>query len=277
MTNPLVSVCIPTYRGAAFLGKTIDSVLNQSYPYFEVWILDDNSPDDTQTLVSHYSDPRIKYVRNTQNLGPEGNWNRCLELAQGKYFKLLPHDDLLAADCLKEQVTVLEKDIAGEIALVFGFRQIIDSEGRVLMTRGLARARPGRIERRLLIKRCIRAGTNLIGEPGNGLFRHELIKRVGAYDASHPYLVDLDYWFRILVHGDAYYTSTQTSAFRISPGSWSVEIGDEQHRDFKGFVDKFHSDERFRISRVDRMVGLAKARLNTLARALFYRYLFSGK
>lgn len=277
MSNPLVSVCIPTYRGAAFLAKTIDSVLSQTYPHFEVWILDDNSPDNTQTLVSHYSDSRIKYIRNTQNLGPEANWNRCLELAQGKYFKLLPHDDLLAADCLKEQVAVLEKDSTGEIALVFGSRQIIDPEGRVLMTRGLTRVQPGRIERRMLIKRCIRAGANLIGEPGNGLFRHELIKRVGGYDASHPYLVDLDYWFRILVHGDAYYTSTQTSAFRVSPGSWSVEIGNNQHRDFKGFIDKFQSDKRFRISRIDRMIGLAKARLNTFARALFYRYLFFGK
>ena len=125
MPNPLVSVCIPTYRGAAFLAATIDSVLHQSYPHFEVWILDDNSPDNTQEVVSRYADPRINYIRNTKNLGPEGNWNRCLELAQGKYFKLLPHDDLLASDCLEAQVAVLEEDSAGEIALVFGSRQIL--------------------------------------------------------------------------------------------------------------------------------------------------------
>jgi glycosyltransferase involved in cell wall biosynthesis len=276
MPTPLVSVCIPTYRGATFLAATIDSVLHQSYPHFEVWILDDNSPDDTGSVVSRYSDPRINYIRNASNLGPEENWNRCLKVAKGKYFKLLPHDDLLAADCLEEQVTVLEKDSAGEIALVFGSRQIIDPQGRVLMTRGLPRAKAGRFERLTLIKRCVRAGTNLIGEPGNGLFRRDLIKSVGVYDASHPYLVDLDYWFRILAHGDAYYTSTPTSAFRISPGSWSVAIGGKQYRDFQGFVDKFHTDARFKISRTDRAIGLARARLNTVARAIFYRYLFSG-
>lgn len=277
MQNPLVSVCIPTYRGAAFLAAAIDSVLSQSYPHFEVWILDDNSPDDTQAVVSRYSDPRIRYIRHPKNLGPEGNWNRCLELAQGKYFKLLPHDDLLAADCLEEQVSVLEADSAGDIALVFGSRQIIDPEGRILMTRDLPRAKAGRIEGLTLIKRCIRAGTNLIGEPGNGLFRRELIKRVGVYDASHPYLVDLDYWFRILRHGDAHYTAKRTSSFRISPSSWSVAIGGKQYRDFKGFVDNFHADASFRISRTDRAIGLAKARLNTVARAIVYRYLFSGK
>lgn len=277
MPSPLVSVCIPTYRGAGFLSATIDSVLSQSYPHFELWIVDDNSPDDTQAVVSRFLDPRINYVRNAKNLGPEGNWNRCLALAQGKYFKLLPHDDLLATDCLAEQVAVLEADGDGAIALVFGVREIIDPAGRTLMRRGLPGGPVGRVDARHLIRRCIRAGTNLIGEPGNGLFRHSLISRVGVYDASHPYLVDLDYWFRILVYGDAYYTATPTSAFRVSPNSWSVAIGGKQHQDFKGFVDKFQHDARFSISRTDRVFGLFRARLNTVVRGLVYRYLFSGK
>ncbi len=277
MSTPLVSVCIPTYKGSAFLGAAIDSVLNQSYQRFEIWILDDNSPDDTEALVGGYSDPRITYLRNAQNLGPEGNWNRCLEVARGKYFKLLPHDDVLASDCLEIQVAILEADKANTTALVFGSREIIDSEGRVLMTRGLAGVKAGRIGGLALIKRCIRAGANPIGEPGNGLFRRELITTVGKYDASHPYLVDLDYWFRILMHGDAYYTAAPTSSFRVGKDSWSVAIGSKQYQDFKGFIDKFRADPRFKISGTDRAIGLVRARLNTLARAVVYRYLFSGK
>ena len=277
MTNPLVSVCIPTYKGAAFLAAAIDSVLHQTYPNFEIWVLDDNSPDNTRAVVENYSDSRVRYLRNTTNLGPEGNWNRCMEVAQGKYFKLLPHDDLLASDCLEKQVTVLEQDKAGDIALVFGSRNIIDPEGRTLMSRGLPRTKAGRIEGLMLVKRCVRAGTNQIGEPANGLFRTEIIKRVGSYDATYPYLVDLDYWFRILLHGAAHYTATHSSSFRVSAGSWSVAIGSRQYHDFKGFVDKFQADQRYGISRSDRAIGLAKARLNTVARAIFYRYLFAGK
>lgn len=277
MSNPLVSVCIPTYKGSAFLAVAIDSVLNQSYQDFEIWILDDNSPDDTQALVARYSDLRITYRRNARNLGPEGNWNRCLEVARGKYFKLLPHDDVLARDCLERQVAVLEADKFNKIALVFGSREIIDSRGQVLLTRGLAGSTAGRIESPTLIKRCIRSGANPIGEPGNGLFRRDLVKRVGAYDASHPYLVDLDYWFRILMHGAAYYTATKTSSFRVGKGSWSVAIGGKQYRDFKGFIDKFRADPRFGISPADRAIGLIRARLNTVARAMVYRYLFFGK
>ena len=277
MSPPLVSICIPTYRGAAYVGAAIDSVLNQSYQQFEIWILDDNSPDDTWAVVARYTDPRITYIRNDHNLGPQGNWNRCLELAQGKYFKLLPHDDVLAPDCLEKQVAILEADKAGEIALVFGSREIINPEGKVLMARGLPGAKTGRIEGLSLIKRCVRAGANLIGEPGNGLFRRDLVKTVGVYDASHPYLVDLDYWFRILMHGDAHYIQARTSSFRVCPGSWSVAIGGKQYQDFKGFVDKFHANTNYRISRTDRAIGLARARLNTVARAIVYRYLFSGK
>lgn len=277
MANPLVSVCIPTYQGAAFLSATIDSVLNQSYPHYEIWILDDNSPDDTQAIVSRYTDPRIRYVRHVQNLGPEGNWNRCLALAQGKYFKLLPHDDLLAPDCLQEQVAVLEADRAHEIALVFGSRGIIDPQGRTFLTRGLPRTKAGRIGGLSLIKRCIRAGTNLIGEPGNGLFRSELIKNVGAYDATYPYLVDLDYWFRLLLYGDAYYSAKRASSFRVTQGSWSVAIGGKQYSDFKGFVERFYADARFGLSIIDKLIGFTRARLNTVGRALIYFYLFSEK
>lgn len=276
-TSPIVSICIPTYKGAEFLGATIDSVLNQTYEHFELWIVDDNSPDETQAIVSSYSDPRINYVRNSQNLGPEGNWNKCLDLAQGIYFKLLPHDDLLAPDCLEEQVKILENDVGCEITLVFGPRQIIDPSGRVLMRRGLSHAKTGRIDSLRLMKRCIRAGTNLIGEPGSGLFRRSLTRNIGKYDATFPYLVDLDYWFRILIQGDAYYSNKTTSSFRVCAGSWSVAIGSDQYRDFKGFVDKFRDDARYKISGLDRIMGLMRARFNTVARGLIYSYLFSGR
>lgn len=275
MMPPLVSVCIPTYRGAAFLAAAVDSVLQQSLPDWELWVLDDNSPDDTAAIMMRYTDARVHYVRNSRNLGPEGNWNRCLEVARGQYFKLLPHDDLLTPTCLAEQVAIFAADTEQHIALVFGARNIIDPAGRVIMRRGLPATRAGRIGGAQLIRRCVRAGTNLIGEPGNGLFRRSLIAAVGLYDARYAYVVDLDYWFRILLHGDAYYTNTQSSCFRVCPGSWSVAIGQHQHHDFRGFLDHYQVDSRFAISKADRLAGLAKARLNTLARAMVYRCLFS--
>ena len=89
MRQPKVSVCIPTYRGAATLGAAIASVLAQSMADFELVVLDDNSPDNTADVVAGFADGRIRYLRNPANLGPEGNWNRCLTEARGAYVKVL--------------------------------------------------------------------------------------------------------------------------------------------------------------------------------------------
>jgi glycosyltransferase involved in cell wall biosynthesis len=268
---PLVSICIPTYRGAATLAATIASVLAQDYPNLEVWVVDDQSPDDTAGVVQSFGDARVHYVRNEHNLGAQGNWNRCLQLARGKYYKLLPHDDLLAPGALREQVAVLEADTGEEIALVFGARRIIRPDGSLIMTLRFMAGGARRIARADAARRCVRAGTNLLGEPGNGLLRRSLALRLGQYDASYPYVIDLDFWFRALQHGDAFYTGTVASSFRLLKQSWSVAIGPRQHLDFGGLVEKFIRVPELGLTRGDRALGLLRARLNRYVRVLVYR------
>ena len=108
---PRVSVCIPSYKGAATIGEAIQSVLGQTFRDFELIVVDDASPDDTMAVVRAFGDPRLRCFVNPTNLGPQANWNRCLELAQGRYIKLLPHDDLLHPECLQQQVRVLKKEL----------------------------------------------------------------------------------------------------------------------------------------------------------------------
>jgi glycosyltransferase involved in cell wall biosynthesis len=269
--RPSVSVCIPTYRGAAHIAETLDSVLAQTHSDFELVVVDDASPDATQAIVAGYRDPRIRYLRNEKNLGPQGNWNRALSEARGRYFKLLPQDDLLDRDCLAVQVAALAADTEQRLALVFGGRQIIDADGRVLMRRGPFGSRPRHIERRELILACVRAGTNLIGEPGNVLMRLELARHIGSFDGTFGYVIDLDYWFRALRHGDAAYLPQNLSSFRISAGSWSVAIGKRQHLEFRDFLNKCVSNPDFpQLSAIDRWRGAGMARLNARLRRLIY-------
>jgi glycosyltransferase involved in cell wall biosynthesis len=269
--TPLVSVCIPTYRGAEHLGAAIESVLAQSLTDFELLIIDDNSPDATGRVVARYQDPRIRFLRNPSNLGPEGNWNKCLTESLGTYIKLLPQDDLLAPTCLEQQVAVLERD--GEqrrIALVFCARTIIDAEGRALITRRYAGGSRGVISGQSLIRRCVRYGTNLIGEPGSVLFRRELATAVGSFDAIVPYVIDLDYWFRLLLKGDAYYIPDPLVSFRVSPGSWSVAIGTRQGEEFCRFIKKIAKNSDYKLTRLDVVIDQFMARLNNYLRLLFY-------
>ena len=63
------SIVIPVYNGAETIGETIKSILSQSFTNFELIVQDNDSDDDTARIVSAYSDPRVKYYKNSGNLG----------------------------------------------------------------------------------------------------------------------------------------------------------------------------------------------------------------
>jgi len=92
----MVSVCMPTYQGAAYVAAAVESVLAQTFANFELIVIDDCSQDETAAVVRGYRDPRLRFAQNERNLGAQDNWNRCLHVARGRYFKILPQDDLLA-------------------------------------------------------------------------------------------------------------------------------------------------------------------------------------
>jgi len=275
--KPVVSVAIPTYQGAGFIGAAIESVLMQSFKEFELIIIDDNSTDGTASIAGRYTDPRIRFMRNDHNLGPERNWNRCLTEARGRYFKLLPQDDLLAPDCLQRQVAVFEADTEESIALVFSARTIINANGRAIMTRGYPLRRGGRIDGRSALQTCLRRGTNLIGEPGAVLFRKSLADQVGGFDAGIGYLLDLDYWFRLLLRGDAYYLPEILASFRVSGRSWSVAIGAGQSEDFRRFITRISEQPEYGTGAVERLAGSVMARLHNLLRICLYKFLHVGR
>lgn len=269
-----VSVCIPTYRGATHIRAAVDSVLAQTFTDFELLIVDDNSPDDTFAIASSYRDARVRCLSNPRNLGPQDNWNRCLAEAKGRYFKLLPQDDVLAPSCLQREVEVLETDERQQIALVFCARTIVDARSRPVLVR-----RPfGRKGRRLtadaIFRRCLRRGTNVIGEPGGVLFRRALVDTVGPFDAAFGYVVDLDYWLRLLAHGDGYYIPEALVSFRVSRGAWSVAIGADQAAAFSGLTAKIVKQGRLRAGPLDLAIGRTLAPLNNALRLFLYRFLF---
>jgi glycosyltransferase involved in cell wall biosynthesis len=273
--NPAVSVCIPTFRGATHIAATIESVLAQTYTDFELIIIDDNSNDHTINIVQKYTDSRIRLFQNFDNLGAQGNWNRCLTEARGKYLKLLPQDDLLSPDCLAKQVAILDKDFAQKIALVFCARMIIDARNRPIMERGYSGRHSGVISAKMLLRHCLRRGTNLIGEPGGVIFRRQLAASVGPFDGSIPYVIDLDYWFRLLLKGDPYYLSEALVSFRVSRGSWSVAIGKKQSTDYRRFILKMSKNPDLTTCYADILLGSMMAKLNNYMRLLFYRFVLN--
>jgi glycosyltransferase involved in cell wall biosynthesis len=270
---PKISICIPAYRGGRFIGAAIESVLAQTETDFELVIVDDCSSDDTAALVAAFTDERIRFIQNEQTLGAEANWNRCLTEARGRYIKLLPQDDLLAPDCLAAQATVLDADDGEQIALVFGWRTIVDERGKPMMTRRGPRGLIGRVSGAELLRQCVRAGTNLIGEPGGVLFRRATARQVGPFDASIPYLIDLDYWARLLAHGDGLAIPHSLSSFRISAESWSVAIRGRQAGEFRAFISRISARQDIPLTTSDIAIGRCMAALNCVGRLAIYGWM----
>lgn len=270
LTSPLVSIAIPTYKGEATLGPAIESVLAQTLGDLELIIVDDASPDGTRDLVAGYRDARIVYHRNETNLRPQGNWNRCLDLARGRYFKLLPHDDLLHPRCLELQARALARDVAERLALVFSARTLAGPTGKRLGRRAFARDDRDALDGGALKRACALLGTNLVGEPGAVMFRTALARKVGPFDATNPYVIDLDYWFRLLDHGDAGYCAQELAAFRVSAQSWSFAIGDSQDSQFVDFISRMGDRFNPPLSALDRMRVRAMAKANKWLRFGFY-------
>lgn len=271
MNTPIVSVCIPTYNGDKYIKDTVNSVLSQKVKNIEIIISDDCSSDTTESICRNFSDKRIKYFRHSKNIGPKENWNFCLQRATGKYYKLLPHDDLLLEDSLVKQVKALEDDFNKEIALVIGSRMIINSNGDTLMGRVPLGSKSKRFSGTDLVRKCLRNGSNIIGEPGNGLVRTELAKQISSYDDTYPYTIDLDFWFKILNFGDAEYINIPTSAFRIHENSWSSMIGKKQHSDFVGTINKFASMPEYDISVFTAALGKINSKLKMHLRHYIFK------
>ncbi len=106
--NPTVSVVMATYRGAAMIGATIDTVLAQTFGDWELVVVDDCSPDETRDVVRGYTDPRIRLIAAEANVGPVRTRNRAFELARGRYIAGLDQDDLCHPERFAQQVAYLD-------------------------------------------------------------------------------------------------------------------------------------------------------------------------
>ena len=113
MQQPLVSICIPTHNRLNLLKKSVNSALNQTYKNIEIIISDNSDNDFTKKYVKTISDKRIRYYKNSSNIGSFLNVNKVAHLAKGKYIKYLLDDDLLKPNCVMKMVEILVARIAG--------------------------------------------------------------------------------------------------------------------------------------------------------------------
>ena len=130
MENCLVSIAVCTYNGARFLEEQLQTVVDQSYKNLEIVIVDDGSTDETLTIINGFliRDSRIKLYQNEQNLGVVKNFEKAINLCNGRYIALCDQDDIW----LPEKISLLVNNIGNDI-LIYHNSQLIDGGGNKLL------------------------------------------------------------------------------------------------------------------------------------------------
>ena len=130
--RPLVSIIIPTFKRPQFLREAVTSALSQvTDASFEVVVVDNDAEGfcaaEVDATIAEFRAPNLRLFRNDENIGMFGNWNRCFELARGRWVTILNDDDLLLPNFLATSLDVITRH--PEIKLLSGLVQVIDERG----------------------------------------------------------------------------------------------------------------------------------------------------
>lgn len=194
ISKPLITTIIPTYRRPKLLCRAIKSVLNQTYPHFQVCVYDNASGDETAKVVDEFAkkDSRVKYYCHPENIGAIKNFNYGMEHVETPFFSFLSDDDILLPEFYQTAMAGFEK--YPEAIFSATMTITMDEQGNILHLSGI-RWKPG----------FYQPPDGLLAMLKNGhptwtgiIFRREVIEEIGILD-QEVYLNDLDFELRIAV------------------------------------------------------------------------------
>ncbi|TDT33037.1 glycosyltransferase family 2 protein [Naumannella halotolerans] len=219
--TPRTSVCIPVHNGSRSLQATLDSVLDQTDDDYEVVVVDNASSDGTPDILSRVAHPRVRVHRYERLLPLAENWRRATDLCTGRYLKIVCADDLIDPEAISRQADLLDR--RQDISLVVSRRRLVDAGQETLAPVTGLNFLLGQRDGRTVARRAVLLGHNPIGEPGSAMFRRKDYERVGGWDGTFLFPMDIDLWLKLLRHGDMLGMPDVLASFRISPDgrSWA--------------------------------------------------------
>lgn len=181
--TPKVSICIPTFNRKDYLLETLESVLAQTYPDYEIVIVDDGSTDGTGDMIRN-NNYAVRYYWQ-QNSGDAAARNKLIELAKGRYITFIDSDDLLLPDAVERMAKVTEAE--KEPVVVYGPYIRIDELGN---DKGTSKRilRSGNITRYLF--------EDILVHSCGSMFPKKILQEAGGFDTSLPVCSDYDLWLR---------------------------------------------------------------------------------
>ena len=236
MSDPLVSICIPTRNRASSLRESLKNICAQDYSQIEIVISDNCSDDHTGQVGRELaeSDSRVTYVRHNKNLGLHGNHNFCLEAGRGNYLCIFHDHDTHSLSIVSEYVSFLEAHPT--VGVVCSDWELIDDSDKRIGVRdsNVESITPG-LE---YISRTIRSGRSSLGIPG------AMIRRVALGDARFVLdapigFGDFPLWFRIAEQWDVGHICKRLWSWRQNRESHSARTIQSISYDYQKNLDAY--------------------------------------
>lgn len=232
MKKTFFSVIIPTFNRAAFLQKSIDSVLNQTEPDFELLIADDGSTDNTCSLVSDIKDNRIKYLQ-LDHQGVSRARNEAIKTACSDNLVFLDSDDYFKIDKLEIAKKYILKYPEFDI---FHTEEIWYRNNTILNQKNIHKKPDGEIFKKALRLCCIGMSTVVL--------KKKVFQEIGYFDEQLPACEDYDLWLRASIKYQ----------FKLIPKVLTVKHGGHEDQLSK----LFPAMDRFRITAIEKILKSKK-------------------
>jgi hypothetical protein len=223
-TDPLVSICIPAYQAARWIGATLESLVRQTYRRVEIHVLDNASTDGTGRVVRDFADHGVTYHRFEENTGAYGNKNRGIDIARGELITWYNADDVYDSTIVEREVAFLRGH--PEAAGVLCMDRWIDENGRrvgsTLDSLPIEFHGGGYFDRAALIRGLMRYRNIFMRFP-TFMARTRLVREVGRFDPSRfGFAADLDMQLRLARCGPLGIIDEELMSYRTFPGQWTA-------------------------------------------------------
>ncbi|OQY14044.1 MAG: hypothetical protein B6I30_01800 [Desulfobacteraceae bacterium 4572_187] len=186
LVNPKISVVMSVYNGKKHLKEAVESVLCQSCQDFEFIIVNDASTDKTNEILESFDDPRIKIIKNTENMGLTKSLNIGIKAAKGKYIARMDADDISLPHRFEIQVEYLERN--PECAVAGSSYYQIDDKGTICSFIEVLTNDPD-------IKEGLKT-QNWFGH-GSVMMKKDAFLKAGGYNEKYKFAQDYDLWLRL--------------------------------------------------------------------------------
>jgi glycosyltransferase involved in cell wall biosynthesis len=219
---PKVAVIVPSYRHAAYLHWRIDTILDQTYPDFELLILDDASPDNSREIIESYRDrQRVRILHNQENSGSVfRQWEKGINATDSDYVWIAESDDWADVKYLERMVPVLDRHPA--VGMAYCQSWLVNRESEInghascwtedldaeRWKRDFIAAGREEIRRSLLVK-------NTIPNASAVLMRRKVLAKTLPIDTSFQLCGDWMHWMRMLAEADVAFVAENLNYWRL--------------------------------------------------------------